>query len=206
MNAKRINKESLKEQVRNILYDKIVSGEFSPNERLKIIPIAKALDVSQAPVREAIQCLITSGHLEHIPNVGVRVKEFTKTEIQETYKVREALEIASLKNCKDEPQVVAENLERALKRMQSACAQENVQEYITHNNTFHRCLVQASKNGKMLEVWESLHLPLYMKQTLNGLDISLDDALPLHEPIIKALKNNNVEQAVKALEAHYFFV
>lgn len=206
MNTKRINKESLKEQVRNILYDKIVSGEFSPNERLKIIPIAKALDVSQAPVREAIQCLITSGHLEHIPNVGVRVKEFTKTEIQETYKVREALEIASLKNCEDAPQAIAVHLEKALKRMQSACAKGNITDYIAHNNTFHRCLVEASKNKKMLEVWESLHLPLYMKQTLTGLDISLEEVLPLHEPIVTALKNDRVEEAIEALEAHYFFV
>lgn len=206
MNTKRINKESLKEQVRNILYDKIVSGEFSPNERLKIIPIANALDVSQAPVREAIQCLITSGYLEHIPNVGVRVKEFTKAEIQETYKVREALEVASLKNCKEAPQILAEKLERVFIRMKSACTDENINEYIMHNNTFHRCLVEASKNKKMLDVWESLHLPLYVKQTLTGLDISLEQILPLHEPIITGLQNNCIEQAIEALEAHYFFV
>lgn len=206
MNTKKINKDSLKEQVKNILYDKIISGEFQPNERLKIIPIADALDVSQAPVREAIQCLITSGHLEHIPNVGVRVKEFTETEVKETYKVREALEIASLKGLEGSTLSLAENLEQHFDKMKIACENDRLEEYIKQNNLFHRCFVEASGNKKMLEVWDSLHLPLYMKHTLVNLSLTIEEALPLHLPIIEALKESSTEGAIHALENHYSFV
>lgn len=206
MNTKKINKESLKEQIRNILYDKIISGEFQPNERLKIVPIAEALDVSQAPVREALQCLITSGHLEHIPNVGVRVKEFTETEVKEIYKVREALEIASLKDLQGSTQALAEDLERYFNKMKTACENGRLEEYIKQNNLFHRCFVEASGNKKMLEVWDSLHLPLYMKHTLVNLSLTIEEALPLHLPIIAALKKSSTEDAIHALENHYSFV
>lgn len=206
MNTKKINKESLKEQVKNILYDKIISGEFQPNERLKIVPIADALDVSQAPVREAIQCLITSGHLEHIPNVGVRVKEFTETEVKEIYKVREALEIASLKELQGSTTALADDLERYFDKMKTACENGRLEEYIKQNNLFHRCFVEASGNKKMLEVWDSLHLPLYMKHTLVNLSLSIEEALPLHLPIIAALKKSSTERATHALENHYSFV
>ncbi|WP_163808660.1 GntR family transcriptional regulator [Pseudodesulfovibrio sp. JC047] len=197
-----IKKESLKDQVRTILLGKIISGELPPGKRLKIVPISKALDVSQAPVREAIQCLFTSGYLEHIPNVGFRVREFSDQEVRETYQVRHALEVASLQSLTEDPKALAAELDTHFTHMEQAVREENHAAYIHHNNLFHRSMIAASGNGKMLEVWEALQLPHYMRHTLSTLGLTLKTALPLHPPIIQALKEGLIGQAVKALKHH----
>ncbi|MGX7948814.1 GntR family transcriptional regulator [Oleidesulfovibrio alaskensis] len=203
MKTVQVKRESLKEQVRRILHDKIISGELVPGERLKIVPISEALQVSQAPVREAIQCLITSGHLEHIPNVGVRVRQFSTEEVREIYEVRQAVEVGALKKLRMLPQELATALTPLQQSMEQACAAGDFDGYIRYNNLFHRQLVKAANNNRMLQVWDSLHLPQYMKHTLTTMGVTLEKALPLHPPVIEALRRNELQQAVDALEHHY---
>lgn len=203
MNKTAINRDSLKEQVKRILKKKIYSGELAPGERLKIIPISESLNVSQAPVREAIQCLVTGGLLEHIPNVGVRVREFSEEEVRETYHVRKILEMASIRQTSTQPKMLATILKTHLKQMEIASKKKDVESYIKHNNLFHRSMVQTTGNKKMLDVWDSLRLPQFMKQAISNLKMPLEEMMPLHSAIIDALNEGSVEKAATALEKHY---
>ena len=52
-----ISRTVLREQVKDILLHRIVSGELKPGERLVETRIASELGTSQAPVREALRDL-----------------------------------------------------------------------------------------------------------------------------------------------------
>src|SRR5438874_12015375 len=83
---------SLREQVRDLLLDRIVAGEYPPGARLVETRIAQELGVSQAPVREALRDLEQLGCIVHEPFRGCSVRAFSADELIEAFPVRAALE------------------------------------------------------------------------------------------------------------------
>src|SRR3954469_12213791 len=82
----------LREQVKDVLLQRIVSGELEPGERLVETRIAQELGTSQAPVREALRDLELLRLVESEPFRGARVRVFDEEEMIEVYPVRAALE------------------------------------------------------------------------------------------------------------------
>ena len=74
-NINKKNGGTLSGQVRNYILTKILNGEFEPGERLIEMKIARQMNTSQAPVREAIRELESTGLLETLPNRGSRIRK-----------------------------------------------------------------------------------------------------------------------------------
>lgn len=201
-----IVRRPLKDQVRDILLDKIIAGELAPGDRLKIVPIADALKVSQAPVREAIQCLVTGGYMEQVPNVGARVRAYSAKELQEIYQFRKILEASALRDMIVGCEELTSILARHFVGMSQAAQNENFLDYAIHDTRFHRSIVESSGNGRMLDAWDGLRVPLHVVMTIKNRGLSLSDVLHLHSAIIKNLTNKEVERAVQALLYHYDFL
>ena len=75
--------ETKKGWVLSVLREAILSGEFSPGERLLQDELAERFDVSSTPVREALRELVAEGVLTHSPHKGVRVAEVDPESQQE---------------------------------------------------------------------------------------------------------------------------
>ena len=88
-----IQKRPLKEDIFNVLHDKIVSGKYKPGEWLRQDEIATQLGVSMTPVREGLDLLVSSGLAERVPYRGVRVREIVMKDVVEAYGLRLALEV-----------------------------------------------------------------------------------------------------------------
>ncbi len=71
----RLRRVSLRERVLKVLEGHIVSGTFSPGQRLQDGELAQQLGVSRTPVREALQELAAMGLVEAIPGAMTRVTE-----------------------------------------------------------------------------------------------------------------------------------
>jgi DNA-binding GntR family transcriptional regulator len=69
----------------------IMHGEMKPGDRVVVGRIAKQLNVSDTPVREAIKQLVSDGFLEESVHVGAIVPIFTLEEVKETFHMRGAL-------------------------------------------------------------------------------------------------------------------
>jgi DNA-binding GntR family transcriptional regulator len=63
----------------------ILEGDYKPGDRIKETAIAEALDVSRAPVREALLELFSYGLLESKPHRGKSVIALTSKQILESY-------------------------------------------------------------------------------------------------------------------------
>src|SRR4249920_688660 len=82
----------LREQIKDVLLQRIASGELQPGERLVETRIAQELGTSQAPVREALRDLELLRMVESEPFRGARVRGFGDDELIEVYPVRAVLE------------------------------------------------------------------------------------------------------------------
>ena len=76
-------------QVREAVYrhlkDLLLSGRFSPGERLSEPLLAQELGVSRTPVREALMRLAEEGLVELVPGKGARVRVFAPEEVEEVW-------------------------------------------------------------------------------------------------------------------------
>lgn len=79
-------------------YDRIklmaISYTFRPGERINELDLARQLDVSRTPVREALSRLVTEGFLTSIPNRGFFCRTLDARQIHDLYEFRVSLERA----------------------------------------------------------------------------------------------------------------
>src|SRR6056297_337876 len=84
--------ESLKDVAVNYLTEKILTGEYKPNEKINEVQVANELGISRAPIREGIKELSSQGLVKQIPRKGTYVVELTEKDIKEIYQIRLSLE------------------------------------------------------------------------------------------------------------------
>lgn len=74
------------------LREAIVEGVLAPGSRLSEVQVAKQLNVSRTPMREAFSQLEREGLVTVLPRVGAYVRAVTLRDVEEIYTVRAALE------------------------------------------------------------------------------------------------------------------
>src|SRR5579875_958105 len=87
-----VGRTILREQVRDVLLERIMSGAYPPGSRLVETRIAEELGVSQAPVREALRDLEQLRLVVHESFRGCSVRALSAADLLEAYPVRSALE------------------------------------------------------------------------------------------------------------------
>jgi len=65
-----IQKRPLKEDIFDVLHEKIISGKYKPGDWLRQDDIATQLGVSMTPVREGLDLLVSSGLAERVAGCG----------------------------------------------------------------------------------------------------------------------------------------
>jgi DNA-binding GntR family transcriptional regulator len=78
--------------VHSWLRDAILDGTLRPGERVVIDDVARRLEVSAIPVREALQLLQSEGLVAIAPHVGATVAGVSADEVREVFAIMEALE------------------------------------------------------------------------------------------------------------------
>ena len=83
---------SLKQLVYENLKSRIISGELKPGARLLEGELSKSMDISRAPIREALNMLDRDGLATIMPRRGAIVTIFTKDDVRYIWEMRRLLE------------------------------------------------------------------------------------------------------------------
>jgi DNA-binding GntR family transcriptional regulator len=193
----------LREQIRELLLERILKGELQPGHRLVELQIAQELGTSQAPVREALRELQSLGFVEHEPYRGTRVRRITEGELAEIYPVRAALEELAAQEAASKLDGKVEELEREFEAMREAADRDDLQDLAAHDATFHRLIVEAAGNKVLLDTWRTLRVEARVVVTALKTDTDLHELAELHRPLLEALKEGSPEKAGGALRQHF---
>ncbi len=87
-----LKRKPLKEEVFEVLHERILAGEYTAGQWLRQEEISTRLGVSMTPVREALDMLVASGLAERVAYRGVRVFKPDIPEILNSYGMRLLLE------------------------------------------------------------------------------------------------------------------
>ena len=83
---------SLGNRIFIILRDKILNEEYKAGQKLNEVALAKELNISRTPIREALKQLELEGLVKSIPNKGVYVLGFSARDIDDMLEIRIVLE------------------------------------------------------------------------------------------------------------------
>jgi DNA-binding GntR family transcriptional regulator len=197
-----ISRTVLREQVKDILLHRIVSGKLRPGERLVETRIASELGTSQAPVREALRDLELLRLVESEPFRGARVREFGDDELIEVYPVRAALEELAAKEAAIRLDGDVSLLELEVEAMRAAARRGDVNALARHDIAFHRLMVEAAGNVILEQCWKSLGVEGRITISLYGTYVEPEEAAELHVPILEAIRSGKPGAAGRAARKH----
>jgi DNA-binding GntR family transcriptional regulator len=205
-----VRKKSLKEGVFELLHQRIVAGKYSTGEWLRQEDLSLQLGVSQTPVREALDLLVSVGLAERVPYRGVRVPEWTPQEIADAYILRLILEstavrLAASNISTGQLNILTETIEktRGLITLDDMSTQRQL------NKKFHLSLAEASGNflmGKLYEMASNMfpdwRLYEYMFRHPELLDASLRREYEEHCAILEAVSAHDPDRAAHQAITH----
>src|SRR5947209_6001313 len=132
----------LREQLKELILERILNETYRPGERLVETRIAAELGTSQAPVREALRDLELLRFVESEPFRGARVRDVSQEELIEIYPVRAAIEAVAAREAAERLDGDVEALEAELEAMRAAAETGDLHEQVEHDVAFHRLIVE----------------------------------------------------------------
>lgn len=192
----------LRVQVADRLRAAILSGSLRPGTGLVETALAEQMNVSRAPIREAIQILENDGLVETIAYKGKRVKPLTAREVAETYSLREVFEVMAVRRILENGAPV-DQLARHCEAMTAAAARGDFESLVAADEAFHHTLITLADHDLLLASWKSLYMRIHQIMALRNRDErNLEEVAGNHPPIVEALAAGDAELAVRLISEH----
>ena len=194
---------NLREQIKDVILQRIVTGAYAPGVRLVETRIAQELGVSQAPVREALRDLEQLGCVVHEPFRGCSVRAFSAEELLEAFPVRAALEGLAARLAADRmTDAELERLDALLETMHEAAERGDAHDESRADTDFHATIVRAARNATLERQWTFMEpfSRTYISVSRPGLDLHV--LSERHRPILDALRRRDGDAAAAAMHKH----
>ena len=134
------------------LRDAIGTGQFTPGERIKEIPVAQSLGLSRGPVREALRLLAEESLVTITLNVGATVADVTVQDLMELYAQRLSLGSLALRTLTGNEVLAA--AEHHLAQLLAAAKRKDVAAAVAADLELQDALVRCSSLQRTVRLFE----------------------------------------------------
>jgi len=200
-----LQSKTLVDQVVDAIVEATARGEFLPGDRIVEAEVARSLNVSRIPVREALRLLESQSVVVNERYRGMRLMSVDIDGLEKILRVRLALEqlagaeaIARLKAGKAD----IAPLERILAQMHTAADAEDSFGVARLDTEFHRKLCQLSGNEALVRSWEPLSRQLTIIFGLATRRKTLKSIVAEHDEVINALHEGDRAKFDRLMEVH----
>ncbi|WP_423798037.1 GntR family transcriptional regulator [Neobacillus sp. SAB-20_R2A] len=190
-------------QIYRLIREQIISGQRKPKERLLEAKIAKELNVSRTPVREALRMLEQDGLIINVENALI-VFPMQFEDIEEVYQCRIATEPYAAYLAADTlSNSDLSQLEKYIQQAEAAYQNQSFEEVVESNTHFHDLIVCASGNKRLIEINDRLSSLILLFRNAELKEFSRPrDYLEEHRLILDALKSKNKSEVEKLVRIH----
>ncbi|WP_312856947.1 GntR family transcriptional regulator [Anoxybacteroides rupiense] len=200
-----MKRETLKKQVYEYLREEIMNGRIAPGERLIEEKIAKKIEVSRSPIREAIRLLEKDGLVIVNKRGGVTVFHPDISHFQHLYECRVELEPAAAYYAAQ--RITKEQIRMLRQHLPSKheiCRQYELKKIHDMNVKFHEGIVEASGNPFLIKT--ICHLrginSMYRMAILKRNDLRVELAIEEHFNIFEAIASGCADDARRYMREH----
>lgn len=182
----------------------IVSGHLKPGEIYNEMALAKELEISRTPVREALLELAARGLVTFRPRKGVQVNSFSRRDVAEIFEVRAAIElfcaemIASRRD-----RLNLDRLKEIFEEQEQAFRDSEMETFMDRDRLFHLELGVLIGNRRLSEIMDNLRdmVRIMGLEALTG-EGRAEEVLTEHRHLVQALEAGDVPAARVAMALH----
>lgn len=197
--------ENKQQKIYRVLKERIIERIYVPGQRIVIDQIAKELQTSTIPVREAIRQLEAERLIFYKRNVGPVVAEVNESDYSDTLRVLAVLEgYATMLSAERFPVQKIQQLRNQNQLMVEALEEFDIIHYSKLNSKFHRMIWEECNNNYLLET---------IKNTMERLDSirgagsmlyskRVKEAIKEHEEIIGLLESGDLPKLEQRSREH----
>lgn len=191
-------------RVYQALVNGIIAGQLEPGAALRPDVIARQLEVSTTPVREAMHRLEGDGLVIKMPYQGWFVREFTPQQIRDLYELRAALEcfavrLACVRVTEEEIAELREQQAAGRKALEAS----DLEAYRDYNRDLHEIILRAAKNSYLSSMMGQLRLQTEMLMAatirMTGRPVR---ALDEHERLVQLIAARDSYAADRLMSRH----
>ena len=192
----------LREQIKEVLLERIIRGELKAGERLVETRIASELGTSQAPVREALRDLELLRLVESEPFRGARVRAVGDENLLEVFPVRRVLEELAAQEAARKAKGNVRPLERVIESMREAAKSGDWRTQIAEDLAFHRAVVEMAENDVLLQSWLVLGVEVSTAFAVYWTYFDQMELVDFHGPIVEAIRAGDAARAGAEARKH----
>ncbi|HLT84821.1 MAG TPA: GntR family transcriptional regulator [Phototrophicaceae bacterium] len=206
-------RRALRDEVFDVLLEKIAGGQVEPDAPLGIDPLAAELGVSPTPVREALVQLEGTGLVVRTALRGYRVAPpLSREALDELFDARRIIEVGAARLAVGAPGLLptlrrlhadhvtwAEELQRSAEEPPRAV----LNEYLRADWAFHQAILEAASNRFLSQMAQ--HMSTHgqrLRQFLDTQHTDADLAVAEHAEILAAFETGEADAAVEAMSRH----
>jgi DNA-binding GntR family transcriptional regulator len=190
-------------RIADLLRAEILAGAFPPHAQLTEADLARQLQVSRGPIREAMQRLIQEGLLRSERNRGVFVVALGYDDARDVYLARGVVEgAAAAIVARQAPAEAILKLQGLVDRLAESIGHP-WSEVIAHDLAFHEALVDAAGSIRLSRMFRTLvaetRLCLVRLEPFYG---EGTEVIAEHEGILNAIRSGRLEDVERLIQLH----
>ncbi|MBW1680014.1 MAG: GntR family transcriptional regulator [Deltaproteobacteria bacterium] len=197
--------QSLTDKAHHQIRKWITRYHLKPGTRLNVKDLARTLEMSQTPVREALSMLEREQMIERRPQRGFVVRGLTLREVEDIYDLRISLEeLAARQAAKRLRNAERKRLKVLLDDVGRNLDGGDKSRILELTQDFHLIILDASGNRFLSEVGKTILNRIWIIQNINILttDHLLLEAHPEHVRIFEAIENGESRKAAMLMKEH----
>ncbi len=192
----KIQQRTIEDEIVQHLRAAIVGQRIELGARLNESELAKGLEVSRIPIREALRKLEQEGLVERFPNRGCFVITFTEQDVEEVFSLRSNLECMSIdwavKHIIDDD---IAHLRGLIVRQQHAIEEQNFADLARLDMQFHEFICIKAEHTRLLKAWHEQHAQSQMLLNIRF------RAMPEYTPETVISDHTNILDALERRDA-----
>jgi DNA-binding GntR family transcriptional regulator len=204
MDRTKSRSESLTKRTTDALRQMIVDGALNLGEALSESKVARLLDVSRTPVREAFARLEIEGLVFSEPQRSTRVFLLGPRDVDHICDLRCGLEKMALALAmQDARQELSSRLSEAAQRMNQAIEAADISEYLRLDSAFHQAVFDCAGNVFLNDAYQTIATKMAALRTrLATRPDYLRKGLGEHWRLCELVRSGDLEGALSVLEEH----
>ncbi|HCO97323.1 MAG TPA: hypothetical protein DIT29_01185 [Pseudothermotoga sp.] len=198
---------TVSESIVQQLKEDIIKGVYVPEERMKILDLAKRFGVSQTSVREALKVLQKSDLVTEVPHKGYFVTELSLEELMDMWKIKE--ELWSLAFSWFAERATNEQIKRAKEcvyQFRDAYLENDVDKAFEANFALTDVILEGCGSRKLVSLLQSIE---DQAKRYRYLSLEYDDNLRVSSQyfveLIRAIEKRNVRKTEQLIREYMKF-
>ncbi|AIC93369.1 HTH-type, GntR family transcriptional regulator [Shouchella lehensis G1] len=205
-----VERKTLASEAYHYLYKDIITLKYKPGQMIYENDIAKELGISRTPVREAIHLLASEEFLAIKPQKGIQVQYISKKKVQESYRVRESLEVTAFKevaNLWDSSnriyKAAKKDLLAIIAEQRYAAENDQVDDFYQYDEVFHDKVLDICGNQTLTSIVRQVRGHVNRMRYLEFFETrEMDRIIEDHDQLVTLIEQNNILEVEKLLVSH----